>query len=81
MLFRFPSRATSAAAGATSVSQRQAGKAAYRPLVRCSLWVHEGAESEPSLSKHKDPKTITRYDHGRENLDQSAVNFLRYDEE
>jgi len=39
------------------------------------------AESEPSLSKHKDPKTITRYDRGRENLQQNAVNFLRYDEE
>jgi integrase/recombinase XerD len=33
------------------------------------------------MSKHKDPKTVMRYDHGRENLDQSAVNFLGYDEE
>jgi hypothetical protein len=33
------------------------------------------------LSKHRDPKTVMRYDHGRENLDQSAVNFLGYDEE
>lgn len=33
------------------------------------------------MSKHKDPKTVMRYDHGRENLDQNAVNFLRYDEE
>ncbi|HEY9283098.1 MAG TPA: hypothetical protein VIP46_06555 [Pyrinomonadaceae bacterium] len=32
-------------------------------------------------SKHKDLKTIMRYDHGRENLDQNAVNFLAYDEE
>jgi hypothetical protein len=32
------------------------------------------------MSKHKDPKTVMRYDHGRENLDQSAVNFLKYDE-
>ena len=33
------------------------------------------------MSKHKDPKTVMRYDHGRENLEQNAVNFLRYDEE
>jgi len=33
------------------------------------------------MSKHKDPKTVMRYDHGRENLDQNAVNFLGYDEE
>ena len=32
------------------------------------------------MSKHKDPKTVMRYDHGRENLDQNAVNFLEYDE-
>ncbi len=33
------------------------------------------------MSKHKDPKTVMRYDHGRENMEQSAVNFLRYEEE
>ena len=33
------------------------------------------------MSKHRDPKTVMRYDHRRENLDQSAVNFLGYDEE
>ena len=33
------------------------------------------------MTKHKDPKTVMRYDHGRENLDQNAVNFLRYDAE
>jgi integrase/recombinase XerD len=32
------------------------------------------------MSKHKDPKTVMRYDHGRENLDQNAVNFLNYSE-
>lgn len=32
-------------------------------------------------SKHKDPKMVMRYDHGRENLEQNAVNFLTYDEE
>lgn len=33
------------------------------------------------MSKHKDPKTVMRYDHGRENPDRKAVNFLGYDEE
>ena len=33
------------------------------------------------MSKHKDPKTVMRYDHGRENLEQNAVNFLAYDDE
>ena len=32
------------------------------------------------MSGHKDPKTVMRYDHGRENLEQSAINFLDYDE-
>jgi site-specific recombinase XerD len=32
------------------------------------------------MSGHRDPKTVMRYDHGRENLDQNAVNFLNYDE-
>lgn len=32
------------------------------------------------MSKHKDPKTVMRYDHGRENLEQNAVNFLKYEE-
>jgi integrase/recombinase XerD len=33
------------------------------------------------MSGHRDPKTVMRYDHGRENLDQNAVNFLVYEEE
>jgi site-specific recombinase XerD len=33
------------------------------------------------MSKHRDPKTVMRYDHGRENLEQNAVNFLGYDDE
>lgn len=33
------------------------------------------------MSKHRDPKTVMRYDHGRENLEQNAVNFLHYGEE
>jgi integrase/recombinase XerD len=33
------------------------------------------------MSGHKDPKTVMRYDHGRENLEQNAVNFLHYEEE
>jgi integrase len=32
------------------------------------------------MSKHKDPKTVMRYDHGREDLEQNAVNFLGYDD-
>jgi integrase/recombinase XerD len=32
------------------------------------------------MSGHRDPKTVMRYDHGRENLDQNAVNFLSYEE-
>lgn len=32
------------------------------------------------MSGHRDPKTVMRYDHGRENLDLNAVNFLDYDE-
>jgi integrase/recombinase XerD len=31
------------------------------------------------MSGHKDPKTVMRYDHGRENLELNAVNFLSYD--
>jgi integrase/recombinase XerD len=31
------------------------------------------------MSGHKDPKTVMRYDKGRENLDLSAVNFLTYE--
>ena len=30
------------------------------------------------MSGHRDPKTVMRYDHGRENLDQNAVNFISY---
>jgi integrase/recombinase XerD len=33
------------------------------------------------MSKHRDPKTVMRYDHGRENMEQNAVNFLNYEEE
>lgn len=29
----------------------------------------------------KDPRTVMRYEHGRENLDRNAVNFLRHEEE
>jgi integrase len=33
------------------------------------------------MSKHRDPKTVMRYDHGRENLEQNAVNFIVHEEE
>lgn len=32
------------------------------------------------MSGHKDPKTVMRYDHHRENLEHNAINFLDYDE-
>jgi integrase/recombinase XerD len=32
------------------------------------------------MTKHKNPKTVMRYDHSRDNLDQNAVNFLMYEE-
>lgn len=32
------------------------------------------------MSGHKDPKTVMRYDHGRENLEQNAVNFIKYED-
>lgn len=32
------------------------------------------------MTGHKDPKTVMRYDHGRENLEQNAINFLDYAE-
>jgi Site-specific recombinase XerD len=32
------------------------------------------------MTGHRDPKTVMRYDHGRENLEQNAVNFLDYEE-
>lgn len=32
------------------------------------------------VTKHKDPKTIMRYDHARENLDSNPVNTLNWDD-
>lgn len=31
------------------------------------------------MSGHRDPKTVMRYDHGRENLEQNAINFISFD--
>jgi site-specific recombinase XerD len=33
------------------------------------------------VTKHKDPKTVMRYDHARENLESSPVNTLSWDED
>ena len=33
------------------------------------------------MSKHRYPKTVMRYDHGRENLELNAANFLSYEEQ
>lgn len=32
------------------------------------------------VTKHKDPKTVMRYDHARENLDNNPINTFRYDD-
>ena len=32
------------------------------------------------MSGHKDPKTVQRYDHRRKALEQSAINFLHYED-
>jgi len=32
------------------------------------------------MTGHKDPKTVMRYDHGRENLELNAANFLSYED-
>jgi site-specific recombinase XerD len=32
------------------------------------------------VTKHKDPKTVMRYDHARENLDKNPINTFGYDE-
>lgn len=32
------------------------------------------------MTGHKEPKTVMRYDHGRENLERNAVNFINYEE-
>jgi integrase/recombinase XerD len=33
------------------------------------------------MSGHKDPKTVMRYDHSRENLELNAANFLQYEDQ
>jgi integrase/recombinase XerD len=33
------------------------------------------------MTGHRDPKTVMRYDHGRENLELNAANCLRYEDE
>ena len=33
------------------------------------------------MTGHKDPKTVMRYDHHRENLEQNAINFLDYNDD
>lgn len=32
------------------------------------------------VTKHKDPKTVMRYDHARENLDNNSINTFDYDD-
>ena len=33
------------------------------------------------LLKHTNPKTVMCYDHGRENMEENAVDFIQYDNE
>jgi hypothetical protein len=33
------------------------------------------------MSKQRDPKTVMRYDRGRDNPERNAVNFLDYEDE
>jgi integrase/recombinase XerD len=51
-----------------------------RTAITRALETGLGYRQAQMMSKHKDPKTVMRYDHGRENLVQSAVNFLDYSE-
>jgi integrase/recombinase XerD len=52
-----------------------------RTAITTALEMGQTYRQVQMMSKHKDPKTVMRYDHGRENLDQNAVNFLQYGEE
>ncbi len=52
-----------------------------RTAITRALEIGQTYRQVQMMSKHKDPKTVMRYDHGRENLDQNAVNFLQYEEE
>lgn len=52
-----------------------------RTAITRALEMGQSYRQVQMMTKHKDPKTVMRYDHGRENLDQNAVNFLAYDEE
>jgi integrase/recombinase XerD len=52
-----------------------------RTAITRALEIGQSYRQVQMMSKHRDPKTVMRYDHGRENLDQNAVNFLGYDEE
>jgi integrase len=52
-----------------------------RTAITRALEMGQSYRQVQMMSKHRDPKMVMRYDHGRENLDQNAVNFLGYDEE
>ena len=51
-----------------------------RTAITRALEIGQSYRQVQMMSKHKDPKTVMRYDHGRENLDQNAVNFLQYED-
>jgi hypothetical protein len=66
---------------ALALARHQPGEGGHLPrvavLLRIPLHLHRRVQT---MSKHRNPKTLMRYDHRRENLEQSAVNFLVYDE-
>ena len=52
-----------------------------RTAITRALEIGQSYRQVQMMSKHKDPKTVMKYDHSRENLDRNAVNFLQYEDE
>ena len=70
----------------TLVKKKSSGAyAACRSYFKDRKWIKSSLDQGLSyrqvqmMSGHKDPKTVMRYDHQRENLDQNAVNHLSYE--
>jgi hypothetical protein len=59
-----------------------AGKDTHQTARLSSRALHKHSAGMNKCAKpHKDPKTVMRYDRGRENLRQNAVNFLNFEDE
>ena len=52
-----------------------------RPAITRALEAGLTYRQVQMMSKYKDPKTVMRYDRGREDWEQNAVNLLGYNEE